>query len=183
MLNQCARITKDKHYLFCAPVFCIPDACPGSHAAGRRIFSQPSFACHPDRSVSALADAKWRDLSSPRSPSRPLGKPGETRGQTGRFLILCQFDGASCLYRYRKCFAPRHAAGQRSPIPARFRCGPARDSQKYAHRTAVVFRGVCPILGSGNGTSAGAAKGRSATPCGEESRPNKAGLLRHNGHA
>jgi hypothetical protein len=71
MLNQCARITKDKHYLFCAPVFCIPDACPGSHAAGRRIFSQPSFACHPDRSVSALADAKWRDLSSPRSPSRP----------------------------------------------------------------------------------------------------------------
>lgn len=71
MLNQCARITKDKHYLFWAAGFYLPDASPGSHAAGRRIFSQPSFACHPDRSVSALADAKWSDLSSPRSPSRP----------------------------------------------------------------------------------------------------------------
>jgi hypothetical protein len=34
----------------------------------------------------------------------------ETRGQTGRFLILLRADGTSCPYRCRKCSAPRDAA-------------------------------------------------------------------------
>jgi len=69
--------------------------------------------CHPDRSVSAFADAQWRDLSSPPTPQRHFERSEKS---------LCSlFIGCSV-------FTPSaHPKGER-PDPGRTRQNPRRPA-------------------------------------------------------